>query len=74
MFDDKDMLNTGEVTDDEMLEIFGDKYLFEAMVIVGSGKVTRKNAELINHALCTLISMYVNKHQDSELNTEETLH
>jgi len=77
MFDvenNEDILGMGDYTENELLEYFGETHLLDAVRILASRQVTEKDAQLIHEALCIVVSMYVTKYNEGEIEKDAVLH
>jgi len=66
-------LNTLEM-ENNLLEHFGDKFLEDAIRIVQTGKFSPVDAIVIHEAMSIVISLYVRKIKDGEINQGKVLH
>ena len=75
MFDMMDAIGISPIEiENQMLEQFGDEFLENAMSIVQTGRFTSLDAPAIHQAMCIVVSMYIRKIKNGEINQDKVWH
>ena len=67
MLDDKEMEN-------QLLQVFADSYLDEAIRIVRTKRSSHLDQEMVYEGMCILVSLYMNKVRKGEMNKDKVIH
>ena len=60
--------------ENQLLASFGENFLLDAMRVVQTNSFTPLDGPMIHEAMCVIVSMYIRKAKNGELNQNRTYH
>lgn len=60
--------------ENQLLESFGERFLEDAIRIIGTRTYTALDEPLVHEAMCIIVAMYIRKVKLGEINQDKVLH